>query len=146
MSWLSALKLTFPADTRDGPRRHRRLKGPINVVAVISVSVTLAACSSGGGGNGGGGSGGGGGSVVFDIHEVSRSLAKPAGGSFPIADFAPGRTRGGEAGRRGLASGVEFDEKASDRFQHQGRRRYNRHSSRNLRSRAHVLPVLAKYF
>ncbi|MGD0605434.1 MAG: fibronectin type III domain-containing protein [Streptosporangiaceae bacterium] len=58
MSWLSALKLTFPADTRDGPRRHRRLKGPINVVAVISVSVTLAACSSGGGGNGGGGSGG----------------------------------------------------------------------------------------
>ena len=100
----------------------------------------------GGRGNGGGVSGGGGGSVVFDIHEVSRSLAKPAGGSFPIADFAPGRTRGGEAGRRGLASGVEFDEKASDRFQHQGRRRYNRHSSRNLRSRAHVRPVLAKYF
>ena len=48
----------------------------------------------GGRGNGGGVSGGG--SVVVDIHEVSRSLAKPAGGGFSITDFAPSRTQGGE--------------------------------------------------
>ena len=71
---------------------HRLAEQPAkepHVVVQSMIAFRLRPLRRGGRRNGGGGSGG---SVFFDIHEVSRSLAKPAGGGFSIADFEPTRT------------------------------------------------------